>query len=90
MISPSILSVNPISFITKKMAIIDNTPGNILRIIAKLISGLRIGKRMQLIAYATINTKKVEMMHVQQPMTMELRNHAGKFATVSGLKNNCA
>ena len=40
--------------------------------------------------YKGINTKKVEMTHVQQPIIMELRNHAGKFATVSGLKNSCA
>ena len=67
----------------------ERTPGNIPRIIAILINGLRTGNRMQLIAYATISTNNVEITQVAAPIIREFRNQAGKLATVSGRKNNC-
>ena len=42
----------------------DNTPGNKFKITATFISVLRILKRMQDVAYATISTKIVEITQV--------------------------
>jgi hypothetical protein len=65
----------------------DNTPGNIPRMMEKLIRAFLPLNRIQLNAYATIRTKQLEITQEKAPMIMEFLNHAGKFATVSGFKN---
>ena len=74
-------------FRMKYTAIMDNTPGNRFTITAAFISGLRAGKRMQEVAYATISTKAVETTHTAHAMMKVFLNQFGNCATLSAEKS---
>ena len=67
--------------------IIARTPGNRLMITAIFISVFLPLKRIQDVAYATMSTKAVEIIHVKQAMINVFQNHCGNWATESAPKS---
>lgn len=61
----------------------DKKPGNRFMMTAIFIKGLRILKRIQDVAYATISTKALEITQLQQATIKVFLNQLGNCATLS-------